>query len=356
MSNIIKYDGLLAFHPGSYIENVVEDLNITQREFAERLDINHKVLSELINGDTPLKADVALKLEKVTGMSYQMWMNLQNAYEKKKLEIEKAMQDDEIKVLSLINFRYFKENNFIEAKRYNTKEKVETLRNLFNISNLCYLKEFNPAVSYRNTSDFDESTIVNSNIMLEIATNIARNKADKGLDKKKLKSILPSIREMLFIPDDSFYSRLEAVLLECGVVLVGLPNLTNSGLQGATKRFKNGSVLLLITDRNKSADIFWFSLMHEIAHILNSDFYTDKEDEDKYMYNETKADQWAEDFLIPKNAYDDFIKKSNFDLESIKSFAYKMRLLTCIVIGRLKKDGYVKHNQFNEFKIRYYFN
>lgn len=81
------------------MKNIVEDLNITEREFAERLDINPKVLSELINGDIPLKANVALKLEKVTGISYQMWINLQDVYKKKKLEIEKAVQDNENKNL-----------------------------------------------------------------------------------------------------------------------------------------------------------------------------------------------------------------------------------------------------------------
>ena len=46
----------------------------------------------------------------------------------------------------------------------------------------------------------------------------------------------------------------------------------------ALQKFRNGSIMLLISDRNKSSDIFWFS-MHEISHILDGRFYTDYKDE-----------------------------------------------------------------------------
>ena len=37
MSSNLMYENLIAFHPGSYVEDIVEDLNITQKEFAARL-------------------------------------------------------------------------------------------------------------------------------------------------------------------------------------------------------------------------------------------------------------------------------------------------------------------------------
>ena len=355
MNNTIKYDGLFAFHPGSYIEDTIEDLNITQKEFAERLDINPKVLSELVNGETSLSPEVALKLEKLTGVEYQSWMNLQNTYERKKLEIEKKMLEDEEKVARLIDLKYFKIHGFVENKRYSFKEKIKELRNILNISNLCYLINFNPAVSYRNVSDFDEDTIINSNVMLEIATNIARNKTDNKLNKTKLEENLPLIRGMLNKPDVTFYPELKRILLDCGIVLVGLPKLKNSGLQGATKKFKNGSVMLLITDRNKKADIFWFSLMHEIAHILYNDFYTDREDEDSYKLKEDRADKWASEFFIKEDAYNKFVDNKDFSKKSIEEFSKNSDILPCILTGRLKKDGHLNYNEFNEFTIQYKF-
>ena len=38
MSNkIIEYKDLIAFHPGQYVEELIEDYNVTQKEFANRL-------------------------------------------------------------------------------------------------------------------------------------------------------------------------------------------------------------------------------------------------------------------------------------------------------------------------------
>ena len=46
MSKEVIYKELIAFHPGSYIEDIVEELNITQSEFAERLGVSAKTISK----------------------------------------------------------------------------------------------------------------------------------------------------------------------------------------------------------------------------------------------------------------------------------------------------------------------
>ena len=78
---------------------------------------------------------------------------------------------------------------------------------------------------------------------------------DNKLDKGKLEKLLPKIRKMTLQNAKKFYPELKEKLLECGVILCGMPKLQNASLNGATKKFQNGSVLLLITDRNKSSDI-----------------------------------------------------------------------------------------------------
>ena len=32
--NIKTYQDIIAFHPGSYVEDIIDDLNISQKEFA----------------------------------------------------------------------------------------------------------------------------------------------------------------------------------------------------------------------------------------------------------------------------------------------------------------------------------
>ena len=44
---IVEYKDLIAFHPGQYVEELIEDYNVTQKEFAERLGVSAKTVSKL---------------------------------------------------------------------------------------------------------------------------------------------------------------------------------------------------------------------------------------------------------------------------------------------------------------------
>ncbi|HJF86744.1 MAG TPA: HigA family addiction module antitoxin [Companilactobacillus farciminis] len=70
-------DNRIVFHPGSYIEDIIEELNITQEEFADQLDISTETLSEIVNGKIAITSDIANKLAKITHISAKTWMNLQ---------------------------------------------------------------------------------------------------------------------------------------------------------------------------------------------------------------------------------------------------------------------------------------
>ena len=52
MSNLLEHDGLYAFHPGYYVEEVIEDMGISHEEFAALL----RTLREL-GGEVVLNAD-----------------------------------------------------------------------------------------------------------------------------------------------------------------------------------------------------------------------------------------------------------------------------------------------------------
>lgn len=353
MSNEVSYKQLIAFHPGSYVEEIVDELNITQNEFAERLGTSSKTLSKIINGEEKISADVANKLAKATGVSIKTWLNLQVAYDAKVMEIKDLQDEDEKRACELIDFSYFKNNGFVEDRRYSVKEKIKELRKLLNLSNLSMLYEFNNAVSYRNTREFEEKSIVNSNVMLELAIDIARSGTDVKYDKRKLEKCLPEIRKMTLESPEKFYPKLKEMLLDCGIVLVGLPKLKNANLNGATKKFKNGSVLLLITDRNKKSDIFWFSLIHELGHIYHKDFYTDYQDIEKYKEKEKQADIFAQDFFIPREQYDRFVDVGSFTEASIVGFAKDVQISPSILIGRLENDGFVQHSEYSHLKPSY---
>lgn len=63
------------------------------------------------------------------------------------------------------------------------------------------------------------------------------------------------------------------------------------------KKTEDGALILCMTLRQKFADIFWFTLFHEIAHILNGDTKHEFIDFDSVSGDmEAKADSMAGSF------------------------------------------------------------
>ena len=88
MSNkIVEYKDLIAFHPGQYIGELIEDYQITQKDFAEKLGVAPRTISKLVNGEDSISNDIAQKLEKLTNISMKTWLNLQASFDRKVAEL-----------------------------------------------------------------------------------------------------------------------------------------------------------------------------------------------------------------------------------------------------------------------------
>ena len=121
MSNVNEYKDIVAYHPGYYIADIIEDMEISQAEFATRMGTTAKTLSQLINGQANISNDLAKKLSVMLGTSVEVWQNLQNTYDQKLIEIQQAkdviqelqLEDYSMKVLQ---HKIGKEKYVIEIK------------------------------------------------------------------------------------------------------------------------------------------------------------------------------------------------------------------------------------------------
>lgn len=90
MSNVKEYKDIVAFHPGYYIADIIDDMEISQNEFAARMGTTAKTLSKLINGQANISNDLAKMLSVMLGTSVEVWQNLQNTYDQKLIEIQQV--------------------------------------------------------------------------------------------------------------------------------------------------------------------------------------------------------------------------------------------------------------------------
>ena len=101
MSNVNEYKDIVAFHPGYYIADIIEDMGISQAEFAARIGTTVKGLGQLVNGQANISNDLAKKLSVMMGTSAEVWLNLQDTYNQKFIEIQQANDFDAQKELAI---------------------------------------------------------------------------------------------------------------------------------------------------------------------------------------------------------------------------------------------------------------
>ena len=108
MGNVNEYKDIVAFHPGYYIADIIEDMEISQAEFATRMGTTAKTLSKLINGQANISNDLAKKLSVMLGTSVDVWQSLQNTYDQKLIEIQLAKDiDAQAELVKEIDYKYF---------------------------------------------------------------------------------------------------------------------------------------------------------------------------------------------------------------------------------------------------------
>lgn len=339
MSNYIEYNDTIAFHPGYYIKEIIDDSGLSQEDFAKRLDTTPKNLSLLVRGEQNLSIDIAMKLSRMIGPTVSYWLNLQNAYN---ALIAEFKSDEELvherEIFKSLDYRYFREHFGLPELPRKIDEQIKEVRNFLNVATLKVFLNKDMAVNFRgDTKNLTENNTIKANVMVQIAINEALKvnapKYNRNKFEKAVKYALTLTKE-----HNDFYPLLYKAFLEAGVIFIILPNLSGSKINGATKKL-GSNIMLMVNDRRLFADSFWFTLFHEIGHIINGDYGISFERETGEQ--EELADQYAQDSLIPSGQYRRFIKSNKFDIGSICSFADQIGRDPGIVLGRLQNDGIV---------------
>ncbi len=79
-------------HPGEMILDFLEDLEMTQTDFADAIGVTRVRLNELIHGKRAMTPDTALRLERALGKPAYWWLGLQQDY-----DLWRTMHDPEMR-------------------------------------------------------------------------------------------------------------------------------------------------------------------------------------------------------------------------------------------------------------------
>lgn len=344
---------------GKIIKDYLDEYTITQKELSARTGISEKHLSHLLNGTSRLTEDVALKLEKVlTSIPASYWLNYETKYREAVARERAGMKQYDAEELKTLARRFhFKE--VFKGLDWDLQKQADSMLSLLQISDFKYFEKTYAqiAVSFMEDGGNIESIAVWLNLCRE-EVELQNDIQDTAFFPK---SMLDSLSELKAIAEngEAAFSLVNARkwLNGMGVHLVVHEAITNSRVRGAVTLYKKTPAIYLSL-RFKTHDHVWFTLMHEIGHLLlhfnGRDPIISYEDEElQRSDSETEANRFARDFFIEGPAYRAFLTTAPFSKKSILAFAQAQRVHPGIVVSRLQHDSHIGFNEFNMLKSRF---
>ena len=160
----------------------------------------------------------------------------------------------------------------------------------------------------------------------------------KGLDKATLRDIAKLSRDVGILKE------LPKILADYGVVLVYERALPRMKLDGVVFKLDSGNPVIGLSLRFHRLDNFWFTVMHELAHVvlhfaeLETPIFDDIDNLDEELI-ELQADRLAKESFVSRDVWRSCEPKYQKNTESVVRFAKEIGIHPAIVAGMLRKES-----------------
>lgn len=350
----------LIIHPGETIADLLDERGISQADLAARTGVSTAYVSNVISGKKDISKKFAMALEYALGVPKTFWLNLQANYDAELLEAnqELTITNEEkyaCKALSEV-VEHLQKRNIIPISQ-RIEETILSLRKFLQISSIENLKNLVPQGAFRMA----HKATVNPHVMgawLRICHIIGeKSPVIPSFDPKKIDNLVDEIKKIMLKTTCDIQKELITVMQQYGIHFSVVKNFKGAPVHGYISQKADGTYQMVLTIRGSFADIFWFSLFHELGHIVNGDVskgskYIDTADNEN-VEQEYAADLFASNKLLSNASYKHFTQLKDFSISAIKQYAKAQNVMPYIVIGRLQKDGYIPYTWYSEYKLRY---
>ena len=339
--------------PGEFIKEEMEARNWTNEDLAQVLDLNPKTVSELLNNKQRITIDTAKVLSQAFGQSPQYWLNLDNNY---RLRLKESNDESEVEIKSKI-YERMPVNDMIKKGWIKKYRNTNELKNIFmefwqmNDLNIDLLDRL--SIPHCRKSDAYENL---SKYFILAWTQMAKLTSEKfeasDFDRKALRSLANEITNYSVMKTG--VSKFLSDLYNTGVKFFSLSHLPRTYLDGASFMHDNNPVIVY-TKRYDRIDNFWFTIAHEIGHVLlhikneNDVYIDDFKSEGEYDY-ETEANEYAEKILRINEILDYFSEYKHYtSAYRVGEAADELNINPAIIVGILKYYGILAYNRLNHF-------
>lgn len=356
MGNVInQYEPESVTPPYKTLVEKLKELNMGNKEFAIRVGKPEKTISALTQGKSAITADMAVKFEDVLQIPASFWLTRQRRYDEYRARVKRVQEIEQAKEWAR-GFPYVTMANFgwVPPAR-KVEEQVMALFNFFGVSTHrsweAYYFDQALKVSFR-------ISLAHTNEAMAVAAWLrqgelkAKEQNAPGYDAGALKKSIASLRKIMVEHPDGFFEQVQQICLAAGVKVVYTPCLPKAPVNGCA-RWIGDTPLIQLSARYKTNDKFWFTLFHEIGHLLlhgkkyisiENISYHDQDNE-----KEREADSFAVKNTFSLSQEQEVIEALPLKGTDILRFAEKFETHPALIIGRLHRKGLLPYSVGREF-------
>lgn len=343
--------------PGHTIVSFLEERELTVEQFAHRIGHSTAQAQKILDGLHPIDVDLAHRLSRTIGASENFWMAREHDYRASLAEPENVTIGSLGDLIGRLPINDMQKFGWIE-NAHSKDERIAECFRFFGVSSLAqwqgrYENAFTHAAYRLSTAyAFCEVSTVAWLRQGEIETE---NEKVLNWDPEVLENRIPYFRTLTWYKSPAlFLPKLKKSLAESGVKFAIVRAPKGCSASGAVRILASGTPHIQLSFRYLSDDQFWFSLFHEIAHLLR---HYDKmpileNTEITEEQCEREANEYAAQVIVPKSHHEEFLSLGG-SRSPIIEFAKKVGVAPGLIVGQLQHKGIIGFNQMQFLKRRY---
>lgn len=342
MSTLIMAE---AFPAGEYLAEELEARGWTQADFAEVLGRPTQFVSEIISGKKEITRESAAQIAAALDTSVEFWLNLQDSYLlwKQAQNVQTRENLDAVKMRAQLRKKapisLLRKRGYIKATDLEGQSR-EVDRLLGESASLKWAAR---------RSNEDEAVTVLQRAWVACVKLSASSFDVATYDREAFENLAHRLSGMAREPE--VLSEFQSLFAEVGVKLVYVEAFPGGKLDGCAM-LVDGTPVIGISGRGKRLDIVLFTILHEVAHVLEDHLNDDGEpivddlksrdvgDSANSEAGEAKAEKEADELAgvlaIPGELS---VVPERVSASWVRAQAEKLGVHPIVVVGRLQNDG-----------------
>lgn len=322
---------------GKQLEEFLKFKNISNKEFAERINTTPKNLIDIIKGDIELSQNMIYNISFVTDIPVSYIENVEHNFKMDKV-IKEYLAKNKLTIKEYINkFNYKEFSKAYEVQFTDERDEYYIAKDI-----LRYLRITNPDSLYKDDNSIfyksknDKPELLS--LWLERCYRVVSKQEVKEYKKENIDVLVDYIKECTI---NNVFNEKELIskFNDNGIFLAIENDLKGAKIRGAFKVLNDKPAIYITKKHKRYADIY-FALLHELAH-CKSDFNRAKKgsiistEEESTEDYEIKADNTAYNWMIDDKEY----KRIKYCYDAID----ELDVIKCFYVYRLAKDGVISY-------------